>query len=132
MAKLNPDDIYHKASNGRLQNTTDPKESYDNEVRFVSKNVEGSEEYEREKQRWRMNEAVRLNDNFFVQIVFCTIAIAALIFADYLYGSFLPIVNYFVKAAALIFVALLVYFVVRQVKISRESREFKKRNKDKK
>ena len=131
MAIPNPDEIYHKASSGRLQNTTDIGGSYDN-VHFISMHVEGSEEDKRDKQRWLKDESVRLNDNFFVQIVFCTIAIAALIFADYLYGRFLPVINYFVIAAALVFLALLIYFVVRQVKISRESRKLKKLNKDKK
>jgi hypothetical protein len=131
MAIPNPDEIYHKASSGRLQNTIDSKESYD-DVHFISMHVEGSEEDKREKQRWLKNESVRLNDNVFVQIVLCAVATASFAIADFLYGIYLPVINYFLKAAVLIFIIILIHYIVRQVKISRESRKLKKRNIDKK
>ena len=131
MAKFNPDDIYHKASNGRLQNTTDSNESYYN-VHFISIQVEGSEQDEQEKQRWRENESIRLDDKLGVRIILLFVAICVLTFADFLYGKYLPVINYFIKAAAIILFVILIHYLVRQHRITKASRKFRERNKNKK
>ena len=129
MPNINPDEIYHKASSGRLKNTDNPEESHD-EIHFISMNVEGSEEYEREKENWRESQSIGLSDRFPIRFVFATIAIFALGFANKLYGTFLPIISYFLYAVGGLLIVYLIYYVVRQSKISSDSRKYKKRDKN--
>ena len=129
MPNINPDEIYHKASSGRLKNTDNPEESHD-EIHFISMNVEGSEEYEREKENWRESQSIGLSDRFPIRFVFATIAIFALGFANKLYGTFLPIISYFLYAVGGLLIIYLIYYVVRQSKISSDSRKYKKRDKN--
>ncbi|MBQ1528511.1 DUF2892 domain-containing protein [Candidatus Saccharibacteria bacterium] len=125
----NPDEIYHKASEGRLKNTSNPNESYD-EVHFISVNVEGSEEYEREKQRWRETKSVQLDDRIIPIIVALIVLTSGFAIAFAIYGWRLPYIAYFVLAATAALACVITYFVVRKIKLARESREYKKHQKN--
>ena len=126
---LNPDEIYHQASRGRLQTTTDESKSYD-EIHFISKDVEGSDELERSKQNWRLAESKRLDDNLFPQIVFCTVATVSLGYAFMLYGRFLPIIGTILAITGLISLGFMINYLVRQIKITIASHRYKKRRKN--
>lgn len=122
----NTDDLYPKANQGRLKMTD---ESLPEKAAIISKNVKGSDEYERFEQKMREAKAVELDDRLVGRIIVCTVGVFALGFVDYLYGRFLPVINYFVKGAALIFAGFLLYYLIRQLKISIDSRRFKKHRK---
>lgn len=131
MAKVNPDEIYHKAQVGRLRDLNDPAKPNDDESRIVSANVEGSDEYEREQQQWREDKATCLTDKLPTRIMFFVIVIFVLIFTNRLYGTFLPIVKYALYAVAGLFVLYLISYVIRQIKISHDSKQYKKQQKNK-
>jgi len=118
--------IYPNATRGRLQNATEPNPE---EQRIISANIDGSPEYEAFKQNIREAESVRLDDNLYGRIVFCTIALFALAFADRLYGVFLPIIGWITKGVGLIFVSFLAYYIIRQIQIGLASRRYKKNRK---
>lgn len=119
--------IYPNATNGRLQNTTLPAPD---EQKIISANIDGSPEYEDFKQNVREAQSVKLEDNLFGRIVFFTIGLFALAFANKLYGNFLPIIGIIIKIVAAVFAACLVYYVVRQIQISRASRKYKQFRKE--
>ena len=129
MPKVNPDEIYRQATSGRLKQSDNPVNPPE-EARIISANVDGSEEYEREKQLWRDRQSVGLSDEFPMRFVFLSIAVVALGFANRLYGVFLPVVSYILYAVGGLFIAYLIYYVVRQSKISHDSRKYKKQKKN--
>ena len=118
--------IYPNATRGRLQNATEPNPE---EQRIISANINGSPEYEAFKQNVREAKSVQLEDNLYGRIVFCTIALFALTFADRLYGTFLPVIGIIIKIVAIIFALFLLYYVVRQIQITLASRRYKKNRK---
>lgn len=126
---FNPDEIYHKASSGRLQNTDSKADSYD-QIHIISANVEGSKEYEREKQLWREEKSLRLQNGLAFHIVFFTIAIAMLAFSNKLYGSFLPIIQYILYIVAGAFIVYILFYSIYQLKIHHDSRKYKKQQKN--
>ncbi len=127
MPKVNPDAVYPKASHGRVQNTDDESESY-NEIHFISMNVEGSKESEREKERWRRGELVRLDDKLIGRTIFLAILVACLAIAEFLYGRYLPAIKFFLIGAAIILVVVIIYYIIKQAKIKKESRKYKNGN----
>lgn len=120
-------DVYPEATEGRVKtsNTPLPEKS-----KIISKNIDGSLEYERFKQNTREAQAVKIEDNLFGRIVFFVVGIFALSFADRLYGWALPIISYILKAVVAIFISLLLYYTVRLIQISRASKRYKKSRKD--
>ena len=115
--------IYPEATQGRLQTSSTPQPD---EQRIISANIDGSPEYETFKQNIRDAKSVQMEDNLFGRIVFFTIGTVMLAFSDRLYGNFVPIISYILKAVALIFAVFLIYYVVRQIQISLASRRYKK------
>ena len=115
--------IYPEATQGRLQTSSTPQPD---EQRIISANIDGSPEYETFKQNIREAKSVQMEDNLFGRIVFFTIGTVMLAFSDRLYGNFVPIISYILKAVALIFAVFLIYYVVRQIQISLASRRYKK------
>ncbi len=124
MSKVNTDAIYPKASHGRVQNTNDESESY-HEIHFISMNVEGSKESEREKERWRRTESTNLNDKLVVYVTFLAVLIGCLTIAEFFYGRYLPIIGFFLTVAVVILFVVIVIYAVKQSKIKKESRKFK-------
>ena len=118
--------IYPEATEGRVKtsNTQRP-----DEAKIISADVEGSKKYENFKQNVREAKSVQLEDNLFGRIVFFTIGLFALSFADKLYGTFLPIIGIIIKIVGAIFIVLLVYHVIRQIQISLASHRYKKNRK---
>lgn len=121
--------IYPNATRGRLQNATEPSPE---EQRIISANIDGSPEYEAFKQNAREAKSVQMEDNLFGRIVFFTIGLFALAFANKLYGTFLPIIGIIIKIVAAIFALFLLYYVIRQIQISLASRRYKKNRKENK
>lgn len=119
--------IYPEATEGRIKTSDTPPPE---EPKIISANIDGSPEYEDFKQNVREAQSVKLEDNLFGRIVFFTIGLFALAFADKLYGNFLPIIGIIIKIVAAIFAACLVYYVVRQIQISRASRKYKQFRKE--
>lgn len=125
----NPDEIYHKASSGRLQNTSNPNDSYD-EIHFISMDVEGSDKYERQKQHWRETESNRLNDHIIPVMIALIVLISGFIIAFAVYGWRLPYIIYFVLGATAALACVVTYFLVRKIKLARESYKYKKHQKN--
>ncbi|MBR3319008.1 hypothetical protein IKG06_00690 [Candidatus Saccharibacteria bacterium] len=129
MPNINPDEIYHRPISGRLKDANSTSEVPKEEAKIISSNVEGSEEYEREKQLWREGQSVRLNDGFRTKFIFLCVAIASLILANGLYGAFLPVISYILYAVSGILAVYIIYYLIRQSKISYDSRKYKKQRK---
>ena len=125
----NPDEIYHKASSGRLQNTSNEADSYD-EIHFISMNVEGSDEYERQKQHWREEKSTQLTDRIVPIMVALIVLTSGFTIAFAIYGWRLPYIIYFVFATATALFCVVVYFIIRKIKLAHESRKYKKRQKN--
>ena len=120
------DSIYPEANEGRLKTTDAPVHE---EEKIISKNVKGSEDYERFEHNLREAKSIDLDDRLVGRAVFCTVGIAAIGFTDYLYGRFIPIVDYVFKGTVALLFAFLVYYLIYQLKISADERRYKKRNK---
>lgn len=118
--------IYPEATEGRIKTSDTPPPE---EPKIISADVEGSKVYEDFKQNLREAQSVKLEDNLFGRIVFFTIGLFALAFANKLYGTFLPIIGIIIKIVAAIFALFLLYYVVRQIQISLASRRYKKQRK---
>ena len=125
----NPDEIYHKASSGRLQNTNNEADSYD-EIHFISMDVEGSDEYERQKQYWHKNSLERLDHKYIIIIMFCIVAVSGFTIACALYDWYLHYVIYFVIAAVVILFVITTYYLIRRIKLTRAIKKFEKRQKN--
>lgn len=121
--------IYPEATEGRVKTSDTPLPE---ESKIISADVEGSKAYEDFKQNVREAQATRLDDNLYGRIVFFTIGLFALAFANKLYGTFLPIIDIIIKIVAAIFALFLLYYVVRQIQISLASRRYKKNRKENK
>ena len=130
MPNINPDEIYNKASSGRLKDADNSSAGPREEARIISADVAGSEKHEREKQRWRENQSTRLRDKFPIKFIFLSVAVFSLSIANGLYGIFLPIISYILYVVGGILVAYIIYYIIRQSKISHDSRKYKKQRKN--
>ena len=123
---FNPDDIYHKASAGRLKNASDESESYDT-IHFVSVNVEGSPEYERQMVIFAEESSLRLKNKFFLRLIFLVMFTAGAVIANGLYGRFNPYIIYLVYADLTLIALYIVYYAFRQYYLSRSAKKHRKK-----
>lgn len=127
MSIPNPKDIYPDASEGRLKTA---ETSVREESKIITKDVEGSEEFERTKEYQRRNTSVRLDDRLRVFIIVCGTLIGAFGFINSQSRGITRFFEPLVIIPAIVLISFLVYYLVRQISIAKKSRDFRKKRKD--
>ena len=127
MPTANPDEIYHKASHGRLQNTNNEADSYD-DIHFVSLEVEGSKEAINSQKLIREESTLRLKDRLR----------STFLIGGTLWGSFFaldawvgskagfPLFGILAKICLGSMILFVIYYIITIIRYSRQARKNKK------
>lgn len=118
--------IYPEATEGRVKTSDTPLPE---EQKIISRNVDGSKEYEDFKERARENELDTISHRFFGLSIFFVVAIVALAFSNAVYGWYLPYIKYILGAVAGIFLLIVIVFLIRQFRLRHASKKYKKQRK---
>ncbi len=115
--KVNAADLYPEATHGRLQDLNAPQKQHHEAAIMVTKEIEGSEQSEREKKLWRDNRTLRTDDRLGFFIIFGTVVTGLLLLLDGLFSrAGFHLVGIVATALGALLVLAVFYLIIRAIK----------------